>query len=149
MTIVRDSFYINGEWVPATSGETIEVTSSGTGELYATVPAGTVEEANQAVDAAAAAETGAPPDLFVVDDQLHMVRDAQGHGDRAPDLPLSPSTAARPIGTAMAGNNLNLHDFLLLSAKRHWRCGPQRQKAVGAVALSANRLSAVGHSASG
>ncbi len=55
MTIVRDSFFINGEWVPATSGETIEVTSSGTGELYATVPAGTVEEANQAVDAAAAA----------------------------------------------------------------------------------------------
>ena len=55
MTIVRDSFYINGEWVPATSGETIEVTSSGTGELYATIPAGTVEEANRAVDAAAAA----------------------------------------------------------------------------------------------
>src|ERR1700689_3205819 len=55
MTIVRDSFYINGEWVPATSGETIEVTSSGTGELYATIPAGTVEEANLAVEAAAAA----------------------------------------------------------------------------------------------
>ncbi|MGA7835337.1 MAG: aldehyde dehydrogenase family protein [Acidimicrobiales bacterium] len=55
MTIVRDSFYINGEWVPATSGETIEVTSSGTGEFYATVPAGTVEEANLAVEAAAAA----------------------------------------------------------------------------------------------
>jgi acyl-CoA reductase-like NAD-dependent aldehyde dehydrogenase len=55
MTIVRDSFYINGEWVPATSRETIEVTSSGTGELYATIPAGTVEEANLAVEAAAAA----------------------------------------------------------------------------------------------
>jgi uncharacterized protein len=35
------------------------------------------------IDAAAAAETGAPPDLFVVDDQLHMVRDAQGHGGMA------------------------------------------------------------------
>jgi acyl-CoA reductase-like NAD-dependent aldehyde dehydrogenase len=55
MTIVRDSFYINGEWVPATSGETLEVTTSGTGELYATIPAGTVEEANLAVEAAAAA----------------------------------------------------------------------------------------------
>jgi acyl-CoA reductase-like NAD-dependent aldehyde dehydrogenase len=55
MSIVRDSFYINGEWVKATSGETLEVTSSGTGELYATIPAGTVDEANQAVDAAAAA----------------------------------------------------------------------------------------------
>jgi acyl-CoA reductase-like NAD-dependent aldehyde dehydrogenase len=57
MTIVRDSFYINGEWVKATSSETLEVTSSGTGELYATVPAGTVEEANLAVEAAAAAFT--------------------------------------------------------------------------------------------
>jgi acyl-CoA reductase-like NAD-dependent aldehyde dehydrogenase len=58
MTIVRDSFYINGEWVEARSSETIEVTTSGTGEVFATVPAGTVEEANLAVEAAAAAFTG-------------------------------------------------------------------------------------------
>ena len=58
MTIVRDSFYINGEWVPASSGETLEVTTSGTGELFATVPAGTVDEANSAVEAAAAAFEG-------------------------------------------------------------------------------------------
>ena len=57
MTIVRDSFYINGEWVKATSKDILEVTTSGTGELYATVPAGTVEEANLAVEAAAAAFT--------------------------------------------------------------------------------------------
>ncbi len=57
MTIVRDSFYINGQWVKASSKETLEVTTSGTGELYATIPAGTVEEANAAVDAAAAAFT--------------------------------------------------------------------------------------------
>jgi acyl-CoA reductase-like NAD-dependent aldehyde dehydrogenase len=57
MTIVRDSFYINGEWVKATSGETLEVTTSGTGELYATIPAATVAEANLAVEAAAAAFT--------------------------------------------------------------------------------------------
>src|SRR3984957_4267277 len=55
MTIVRDSFYINGEWVKASSPETLEVTTSGTGELYATIPASTVEEANRAVEAAAAA----------------------------------------------------------------------------------------------
>jgi acyl-CoA reductase-like NAD-dependent aldehyde dehydrogenase len=58
MAIVRDSFYINGEWVKATSKDTLEVTSSGTGELYATVPAGTVEEANRAVEAAATAFDG-------------------------------------------------------------------------------------------
>ncbi|NNN01289.1 MAG: aldehyde dehydrogenase family protein [Acidimicrobiaceae bacterium] len=55
MAIQRDSFYINGEWVKATSSETLEVTSSGTGELFATIPAGTVDEANSAVEAAAAA----------------------------------------------------------------------------------------------
>lgn len=55
MAIVRDSFYINGEWVKATSNDTHRVTSSGTGELFATIPTGTVEEANQAVDAAARA----------------------------------------------------------------------------------------------
>jgi acyl-CoA reductase-like NAD-dependent aldehyde dehydrogenase len=55
VAIVRDSFYINGEWVKSTSGQTLEVTSSGTGELYATIPAGTIEDANRAVEAAAAA----------------------------------------------------------------------------------------------
>jgi acyl-CoA reductase-like NAD-dependent aldehyde dehydrogenase len=57
MAIVRDSFYINGEWVKASSPETLDVTSSGTGELYATIPSGTVDEANRAVEAAAAAFT--------------------------------------------------------------------------------------------
>jgi acyl-CoA reductase-like NAD-dependent aldehyde dehydrogenase len=57
VTIVRDSFYINGQWVKASSSDTIAVTSSGTGELYATIPVGTVEEANLAVEAAAAAFT--------------------------------------------------------------------------------------------
>ena len=42
MPIVRDSFYINGQWVKAKSSETLSVTTSGTGELYATIPAGTV-----------------------------------------------------------------------------------------------------------
>lgn len=57
MTIVKDSFYINGQWVKASSSETIAVTTSGTGEIYATIPVGTVAEANSAVEAAAAAFT--------------------------------------------------------------------------------------------
>jgi acyl-CoA reductase-like NAD-dependent aldehyde dehydrogenase len=57
MSIIRDSFYINGEWVRATSSETFDVFDSGSGELYATVPVGTVEEAALAVEAAAAAFT--------------------------------------------------------------------------------------------
>ncbi len=57
MSIVRDSFYINGEWVKASSPEMLEVTTSGTGELYAVIPSGTVDEANIAVEAASAAFT--------------------------------------------------------------------------------------------
>ncbi len=57
MTIVRDSFFINGSWVTASSADVLAVTDSATGELYATVPVGTVAEANAAVDAAAAAFT--------------------------------------------------------------------------------------------
>ncbi len=55
MTVIRDAFYIGGEWVAPSSSEVLEVTSSGTGELYATVPAGTAEDAARAVAAAAAA----------------------------------------------------------------------------------------------
>ena len=44
--------YINGEWVKASSSDVFEVMSSGTGELYATVPQGTADEANRAVTAA-------------------------------------------------------------------------------------------------
>ncbi|HEV2427312.1 MAG TPA: aldehyde dehydrogenase family protein [Acidimicrobiales bacterium] len=55
MTIVRDSLYIDGAWVAPTSTETLVVTASGTGEAYATVPAGTAEDADRAARAAAAA----------------------------------------------------------------------------------------------
>ncbi|MHB1968937.1 MAG: aldehyde dehydrogenase family protein [Acidimicrobiales bacterium] len=55
MTVIRDAFYIGGEWVAPSSPEVLEVTSSGTGELYATVPAGTAQDAARAVAAAAAA----------------------------------------------------------------------------------------------
>ncbi len=55
MTIVRDSFYINGEWVRAASPDTFEVHDSHTGELFATVAVGNVDEAARAGEAAAAA----------------------------------------------------------------------------------------------
>ncbi|HET8989779.1 MAG TPA: aldehyde dehydrogenase family protein [Acidimicrobiales bacterium] len=55
MAVIRDAFYIGGEWVAPSSPEVLEVTSSGTGELYATVPAGTAQDAARAVAAAAAA----------------------------------------------------------------------------------------------
>ena len=57
MTIVRDSFYINGEWIRAASPDVFDVHDSHTGDLFATVPVGTIDEAARAVEAAAAAFT--------------------------------------------------------------------------------------------
>ncbi len=49
------SHYINGQWVPARSSETLSVHDSSTEELMATVPSGTIAEAQAAVLAARAA----------------------------------------------------------------------------------------------
>jgi len=50
-----DKHYIGGNWVAAQSNERFEVTNSSTEEIIGRVPAGTVEEADQAVKAAAEA----------------------------------------------------------------------------------------------
>ena len=50
--------YINGEWVEASSSQYLEVTDSNTEAVMATVPAGTAQEAAQAVMAARAAFAG-------------------------------------------------------------------------------------------
>ena len=49
------SHYINGQWVEATSSDTLPVHDSSTEEVMATVPAGTAKEAENAVHAARAA----------------------------------------------------------------------------------------------
>ncbi|MBI2725141.1 MAG: aldehyde dehydrogenase family protein [Polaromonas sp.] len=51
-TTVYPSHYINGQWVKATSSETLPVHDSSTEELMATVPSGTAAEAEAAVLAA-------------------------------------------------------------------------------------------------
>jgi acyl-CoA reductase-like NAD-dependent aldehyde dehydrogenase len=53
--IVRDAFYIDGAWVAPSSSEVLEVSDSATEELYATVPAGTPDDIDRAVQAAARA----------------------------------------------------------------------------------------------
>src|SRR3974390_1065207 len=52
---VRDKIYINGAWVPSTGTGTLEVIDSGTEEVFATIPEGTAEDVDKAVQAAAAA----------------------------------------------------------------------------------------------
>ncbi|MBX3587550.1 MAG: aldehyde dehydrogenase family protein [Ramlibacter sp.] len=49
------SHYINGQWVKAQSPDTFTVHDSSTEEVMATVPAGTADEATQAIEAARAA----------------------------------------------------------------------------------------------
>jgi aldehyde dehydrogenase (NAD+) len=52
---VRDKIYINGSWVPSTGSGTLEVIDSTTEEVMATIPEGTPEDVDKAVQAAAAA----------------------------------------------------------------------------------------------
>jgi betaine-aldehyde dehydrogenase len=56
--VKSDKIYINGAWVESTGKDTIPVYNSATEEVIATVPAGTAEDANRAVEAAAAAFEG-------------------------------------------------------------------------------------------
>uniref|UniRef100_A0A7S1R8A3 Aldehyde dehydrogenase domain-containing protein n=1 Tax=Alexandrium catenella TaxID=2925 RepID=A0A7S1R8A3_ALECA len=51
----QKNHYINGEWVPAESSDSIDVTDSNTADVIAKVPAGTVGDINKAVSAAKAA----------------------------------------------------------------------------------------------
>jgi len=56
--LVRDKIYINGAWVPSTGKGSLEVIDSATEEVFATIPEGTPEDVDKAVEAAAAAFPG-------------------------------------------------------------------------------------------
>jgi aldehyde dehydrogenase (NAD+) len=53
--IVRDKFFINGQWATPSSRETIDVHNAGTGAVMGKVPAGGEQDINAAVSAAQAA----------------------------------------------------------------------------------------------
>lgn len=55
MIAKKTKMYVGGKWVDSTSGETFDDLNPFTGEVYAQVPAGTREDARQAIDAAKAA----------------------------------------------------------------------------------------------
>ena len=56
--ILRDKFFINGQWATPSSKETIDVHNAGTGEVMGKVPAGTEKDIDAAVAAARAALEG-------------------------------------------------------------------------------------------
>jgi acyl-CoA reductase-like NAD-dependent aldehyde dehydrogenase len=53
--LVRDAFYIDGEWVAPKGKDTLDVIDAGTEEVFAKIPAGTADDVDRAVKAAAAA----------------------------------------------------------------------------------------------
>jgi betaine-aldehyde dehydrogenase len=56
--ILRDKFFINGQWAAPSAKETIDVHNAGTGEVMGRVPAGTDKDIHAAVAAARAAFDG-------------------------------------------------------------------------------------------
>ena len=56
--LVRDKFYIGGQWVPPSTNETIDVHRAGDGAVMGNVPAGTEKDIEAAVAAARAALEG-------------------------------------------------------------------------------------------
>jgi len=55
LQLIREACFVNGEWLAAESGETIEVRNPATGERIASVPRMGAGEARRAIDLAAAA----------------------------------------------------------------------------------------------
>ncbi|WIJ26358.1 NAD-dependent succinate-semialdehyde dehydrogenase [Devosia sp. RR2S18] len=55
LDLLRSANFINGEWVPAASGASFEVTNPATGEIIGTAPNGGAADARRAIDAASAA----------------------------------------------------------------------------------------------
>ena len=53
--IVRDKFYINGQWVAPVGKEVLDVVDASTEEVMGTVPAGVEADASRAVAAASSA----------------------------------------------------------------------------------------------
>ena len=56
--LIRDSFYINGQWAAASTNDAIDVHNAGTGEVMGKVPAGGETDIDAAVRAARAAFEG-------------------------------------------------------------------------------------------
>jgi betaine-aldehyde dehydrogenase len=56
--LIRDKFYINGQWAAASTKEAIDVHNAGTGEVMGSVPAGGAKDIDSAARAARAAFEG-------------------------------------------------------------------------------------------
>ncbi|MEI6306006.1 MAG: aldehyde dehydrogenase family protein, partial [Deltaproteobacteria bacterium] len=55
-TLLKQNCYINGQWMPADSGATIDVTNPATGAKLGTIPRMGTDETRRAIDAANSAQ---------------------------------------------------------------------------------------------
>ncbi|WP_020106953.1 aldehyde dehydrogenase family protein [Nocardia sp. 348MFTsu5.1] len=94
----RHEFYIGGKWVPSSGDERISVVEAATGELLATVPAGTEDDVDNAV-AAARAAFGEWSNSAVADRVAVLRQIADGLVDRETELA---EMMAREVGTPIA-----------------------------------------------
>ncbi|WP_327037633.1 aldehyde dehydrogenase family protein [Micromonospora maris] len=136
MESVRTDFYLDGRWVPAAGGQSLDVHNPSTEQVIGTVPAGTADDVDRAVAAARAAFEGwaatDPVDRAAHLDRLHAELTARGDDIArtvATELgtPLKVATrvqvglpltvlrsyvdlAARPPAPQTVGNSLVVHE---------------------------------------
>jgi aldehyde dehydrogenase (NAD+) len=112
MRIKEYQMYINGEWLPAVSGERFETVDPATEEPIATVPRGTAADVNQAVAAARAAIEG-PWRQFKPKERARLLFDlARAIGDRV--------DALAELETLDSGKPLPLSRREVLSTARYF-----------------------------
>ena len=96
---VRDKIYIGGAWVASTGTGTLEVIDSTTEEVMATIPEGTAEDVDKAVQAAAAAF----PAWSATSSNAAATASMSGRWRRhSESTPRWPSVWSRPAGVAPA-----------------------------------------------
>jgi acyl-CoA reductase-like NAD-dependent aldehyde dehydrogenase len=91
MTHTRDRIYVDGAWIPSTGTGTLPITNPATEEVIGTVPDGTPQDVDKAVQAAARAfEAWSQTSL---DDRVkYCTRIAEGLQARQQEIALSAAT---------------------------------------------------------
>ncbi|MGW4499988.1 aldehyde dehydrogenase family protein [Micromonospora sp. NPDC004336] len=121
MDLARTDFYLDGQWVAAGPGETVEVRNPATEQVIATVPAGTAADVDRAVAAARAAFPGwadtAPADRAARLDRLHAALTARAD-EIARTVALELGTPLKVATRVQAGLPLTvLHSYVELAAR--------------------------------
>ncbi len=135
--ILRDKFFINGQWAAPSSKETIDVHNAGTGEVMGKVPAGTEKDVEAAVAAARAADVA----VVVVGDSPGI--ESEGFDRTQLELPDGQAELIRAVACAnprtvvvvVAGAPVAMSDWIdeVPAVVQAWFPGEQGGTAIGEV----------------